>query len=318
LQATGFGSVYHGFASENDKAYALEARGRLDFSRRTNVELLVRHSRDQEGRQARDAIDTARERGNIDTTRVVLALNHRFNRLGVQLRGSITDTDYLPVTTVSGAVISNDSRDVQSRDAAVRLSYLFKPTFSTFAEVQAVDRHYKAATSDGILRDSRGWRALTGVSFGNTGQTWRGELGVGYGRQTPDDERLGSIQGVILDANFGWRFSELTSLLLTAGTDLSDSTTVGQSGSVAYRVGAELRHAFRRHLIGTAGLRHTRTDYRGVELTERETTADLGLEYYLNRSTTLFGRYSHVMFDSSATGADYQVDTVRFGLRWRQ
>lgn len=318
LRATGFGSAFQGFATENDKAYAVEARGRYEFSRRTSLEVLVAHSRDQEGRQARDAVDAARDRGDIDTTRAAVALNHRFNRLAVQLRGSVTETDFAPVTTVGGGVISNEQRDLQTRDAAVRTTYTFKPTLSVFADVQAIDRHYRAPTADGILRDSTGWRALAGVSFGNTGQTWRGELGLGFGRQTPDDARIGAVQGVLLDANLGWRVSELTSLLFTARTDLNDSTAVGQNGSIVQTLGAEVRHALRRHLIGTAALRHVRTDYKGVDLLERETTAELGLEYFLNRSTTLFGRYSHVVFDTTTPGADYTVDTVRFGVRWRQ
>lgn len=318
LRATGFASAFPGFASENDRAYALEARGRIDFSRRSNLELLVSHQLDQDSRQSRDAVDAARTRANYVTNRTAFALNQRFNRLSVQLRGSINEIDYDGVGTTAGGFITNDQRDVTEYATAVRTSWEFKPTLSAFTEVGLNDRNYKAAPADGLLRDSRGMRAVTGISFGDTGQTWRGEVAIGYGTQRPDDARLSSTGGVILDANLSWRMTALTSFLLSARTDFNDSTTVGQSGSKAQTFGLEARHAFRRHLVGIASLKNTATDYRGTPLNERETVAELGLEWFLNRTTTITGRYAHTDFGSNAADGDYTVDTVRFGVRIRQ
>jgi hypothetical protein len=317
LKATGFASAFPGFASENDKAYALEARARIDFSTRTNVETLVSHQLDQESRQSRDALDSARGRADFATTRAAAALNHRFNRLSVQLRGSVTDVNYEPVTTVSGGNVSNNQRDVREYGSGVRATYEFKPTLFAFTDVALNDRQYKSAPADNISRDSSGLRVLAGLSFGS-GRIWRGEVALGYGTQRPDDNRLTATSGLILDANLGWRISELSSLLFTARTDFNDSTTVGQSGSRAQTFGLEARHAFRRHLIGIASLRTTGTDYGGVSLDERETTAELGFDYFLNRTTTLTGRLTHVDFNTSTASGDYAVDTVRFGVRIRQ
>jgi hypothetical protein len=200
----------------------------------------------------------------------------------------------------------------------MRASWEFKPTLLAFADVAFNDRRYRVAPSDDISRNSRGARAVAGISFGNVGKTWRGEIAAGYGAQRPDDVRLADVGGFILDANLGWRLSDLTSLLLTARTDFNDSTTVGESGSRAQTFGVEARHAFRRHLVGVASLRNVQTAYRGVARDERETTAELGLDYFLNRTTTLGARYTHVDFGSSAPGAGYTVDTVRFGVRIRQ
>ena len=318
LKASGLASVYPGFASENDKAFALEARGRYDFSKRTNLEALVATQRDQESRQARGAVDAARDRTNYVTTRAALALNHRFNRLTVQLRGGISDYDYQPVVALNGTTIDNAQRNYVQRDTAARASWEFKPTLVAFTDISINNRTYVGCTADCIKRDSSGYRAVAGLSFGNAGRIWRGEIGVGFGEQRPDDARLSATNGLILDANFAWRASELTSLLFTARTDFNDSTTVGQSGSVVRTAGLELRHAFRRHLIGTASLKQTLTDYKGVVLSERDTTAEVGAEYFLNPTTTLYSRYSHVWFDSSVATADYHVDTIRFGVRFRQ
>jgi hypothetical protein len=317
LRATGFATALPGFASEADKAYALEARGRIDFSKRSNMEMLFSHQLDQDSRQSRDAVDAARTRANFVTNRAAIALNNRFNRLTVQLRGSVTDVNYDGVATNTGFA-SNDQRDVTEYGTAARASWEFKPSLFLFTDVALNDRNYRASPTDGISRDSRGLRAVAGLSFGSAGRIWRGEVSAGYGQQRPDDARLSSTGGLILDANLGWRANALTSLLFTARTDFNDSTTAGQSGSRAQTFGIEARHAFRRHLVGIASLRNTSTDYRGVSLSERETVGELGFDWFLNRTTTITGRYAHTDFGSSAAGGDYTVDTVRFGVRVRQ
>ena len=319
LSATGLASFYNnGFASENDRNYAFEAKTRIDLTRRTNIEMLASTRLTQEGRGALDAPDAAKERTDVQTSRFVAAVNHRFNRLSVQLRGSYADTDFSHVQTQAGGIITNAERDTVAREVAARASWQFKPALFAFTEVALNDRTYKVAASDGIRRDSDGERLRFGLGFGDTGRTWRGEAAIGYGRQKPDDARLSQIAGMILDANIGWRMNALTSLLFTARTDFSDSTTANSPGSLTRQFGVEARHAFQRHLIGTAALRHSIADFKGISLTERETTGELGLEYFLSRNATIFGRYTHLIFDTSTPGADYTVDTIRVGMKIRQ
>lgn len=318
LRATGLASAFLDNATENDRAYAVEARGRFDLDKRTSIETLVSNQRDQDTRSARDFPGAAAERGDIVTTRAALAINHRFNRLTVQLRGGVTDQDYLPVEAVGGGIIENRQRDVLIREAAARATWEFKPTLFAFTEVGRLDRAYKEVPADGISRDSQGLRTRVGVAFGNTGRIWRGEVSLGYGTQRPDDARIAETQAFLLDANLAWRMSEITSLLFTAKTDLVDSTSLGQSGYVSRQVGIEARHAFQRYLLGTAGVQHTIADYKGTELIERETIGSLGVEYYASNTLSFTGRYQHIWFETTAANRDYTVDTIRFGARWRQ
>lgn len=318
LKATGLLSSYSDFASENDRAYALEARGRYDFSKRTNIEALVSHALDQESREDRNAFGAAAKRPDILTTKAVIALNHRFNRLSVQLRGAVTESDYQPVEAIGGGTLSNSQKDMLQRETAARATWEFKPTLLAFTEVSANDRSYKAAPSDGISRDSKGYRVISGISFGNADTRLRGSVGIGYGTQTPEDARLEATSGLLVEASVGLRMSALTSLLATAKTDFNDSTTVGQAGSLVRQFGLEARHAFQRNLIGTAGIKYSLADYRGVDLTERETTLSLGMEYFLNRQWSAFGRYDHIIFATTAASGDYNVDVAKVGVRWRQ
>ncbi len=122
------------FQTEDDRAYTLEARGRLDLAKRTNIEALVSHQIDKAIRSTRDFPTDAAERGDIETNRAAAALNHRFNRLSLQLRGAITDVDYAPVSAIGGGIISNAERNFTQRDAALRTSWTISQKADVFAE----------------------------------------------------------------------------------------------------------------------------------------------------------------------------------------
>lgn len=180
--------------------------------------------------------------------------------------------------------------------------------------IAPIGRHPQTASA----AISSGDRTRLGVTFGSTGQKLRGEVAVGYARQRFDDDLLPGINGIIFDANLAWRVSGLTSVLATAKTDISQSSLAGSGGAISHQAGVEIRHAFRRHLIAIAGLSLTRLDYEGVTLSERDVTGQLGLEYFLNRGVTLFGRYQHVDFGSTDISRNYNADEVRIGMKVRR
>lgn len=318
FRAKGMASFHEEYATEDDRAYTLEARGRVDFGRRTNVETLIASELSRDARGDISAPTSARERGDIATRRAALSFNHRFNRLTVQLRGSIVDTDYAAVETVSGERISNAERDVTIYETAMRLQWEFRPTLLAFAELSHNVRQHIAAPSDGILRDSAGERARIGLSFGNTGRILRGELSVGYGRQRPDDSRLAEIDGIIVDANIGYRWSALTSVLLTARSEIGEATLPGVSGAMARSAGIEVRHALRRNLFAIAGTTSTWQDYDGISLEEREFVGTLATEYFVNREVALFARFQHIQFTSTDPMRGYDADEIRVGMRIRR
>ena len=44
----------------------------------------------------------------------------------------------------------------------------------------------------------------------------------------------------------------------------------------------------------------------------------LGLEYYADRDTVLFGKYAHVNFDGVGVPNDYTGDEIHLGVRLRR
>ncbi len=319
LGARGLASFHNELPSEDDRAWALDARGRLDLTRRTNVESSLGREVTQETRGTINTRAGAGGRSDVTTDRAAAALNHRFNRVGLQLRGAVAERDYAPAIESDGTTLSNDDRDTTQREVALRATWEFKPQLSAFGEVGTDERDYRAASrSDGLRRDSSGERYRVGVSFGNSGQIVRGELAVGALKQRFDDHRLPEISGVIVDANVGWRITGLTSLLVTARSDIGELTVAGSGGAMVRSVGAEVRHAFRRNVVGSAGVRLTRADYAGIDLVEQDITTSLGVDYYMSREVSLFGRYAHIDFSSTSPLGDYTADEVRVGVRVRR
>lgn len=317
VRATGLTSFYADHPTEDVRAYTLEARGRLDISRRTNIEVLTSFDHTPESRGSINAINAIGDRTELDTSRAQITFNHRFNRLSVQLRGSLIETDASAVRTASGTIEPNFYRDNTLREGATRVAWAFKPTLSVFGEVAVNARDYRAPSTDGISRDSTGERTRIGLSFGNNGQVIRGEASIGYGRQKFDDSRLPEIDGVLLDANLAWRISGITALLLQARTDVTESQVANSGGALSRAVQGELRHELSKRLIGTAGGRWTNQQYVGTTISETELAALLGLEYYVNRDITVFARYQHIDFQSSTAGRSYEADEARVGVRIR-
>ncbi len=310
----GLTSFHDEFPSEDDAAWNLEARGRLDVSRRTNFQGLIAHDVRQEGRGAIEAAQFG-DRAQVTTDSADLTFNHRFNRLSIQLRGGYDDIDFGPSSNAN----TNDDRDTTVTTEALRTTWQFRPTFAVFGEVETNQRDYNvAAVTDGFSRDSNGQRYRAGIDFGSTGQIVRGEMSIGYGSQNPNDAGLSDVDGVLIDANVAWRLSDPTTLRFIARSDIFDTNTTGSAGVLSRTVGFEARHAFRRHVLATAGLAYTDLDYDDVDLSESELRASLLLEYYLNREWTVFGQWDYIDFDSNLAANAWTANDVRIGARWRQ
>lgn len=316
LRASGDLSFHDKYPSEDDRAYLVEGLGRLDVTRRTDLQGAVGHEEAQESRSAINA-NSAGTRPNITVNRGRGAFNHQFNRLAVQLRGGIVDTRY-GTDILGGVAQSNADRNYTLYEQAARAMWEFSPTFFLFSDVAINQRDYGiAAFSDGINRSSTGQRYRVGVSFGDTGAYLRGDVSLGYGRQTPDSRLLEVIDGLFFDANLSWRVTQLTTLLLTSSTEVAETTTAGSGGVLEHQYAAEVRHNFTTRLVGSVGIGLFTRDYVGAGLNEDQLTAATGLEYFLNRYAVLFGRYEHTVFDTSSPGGNWTAEEVQLGVRVR-
>jgi hypothetical protein len=315
LRGTTVNTYYDEYSSEDDRDWSAEARGRLDIAQRTNIQGLVGHDFGQESRSDIDAVVVG-PRPNVATDRAAAAFNHRFNRVTVQLRGALTDTKY---SDTGGATGSLDYRDSNVTEEAVRLSYELKPTLAVFTETALNQRDYDGVSpEDDLTRNSKGERYRLGLDLGGTSPIWRGEVSIGYGNQKSKATELGDVAAFLVDANLTWRPTEITALLFTAKTDIDTTTTEGSPGVISRQAGIEVRHAFRRYVVASAGLTYTDYDYTHVSLHERDLETNVGVEYYASPELVLFTRYLHVDFNSNLPEGDYNENEIRVGARLRR
>jgi hypothetical protein len=319
LRASAGLSFFDDHPREDDRAYALEARGRVDVTRRTQVSAGVLRDVVQESRGTLESRLRGGQRADVTTDEGRLQLDHRFNRLAVQMRGVVQARTFEETTQADGLRLSSRDRNLRATEEALRLSWTFKPTFIAFAETALNQRRFEAASpSDGIRRDSDGERYRMGIGFGTSGNILRGEASIGWGRQTPLDFRLGHIDGVIMDANLAWRASAMTAVLLRASTDVVETTSLQSAGGLTRRAQVEVRHAFMRPLIATASAGLSSTSYQGIVINENLTELALGLEYYAAPEAVIFGRYQHTTLRTNAPASGWDNDEVRVGLRLRR
>jgi hypothetical protein len=316
FRASGDLSFHDRFQTEDDRAYIVEGLGRVDVTSRTNVQGFIAHEEAQESRSAINA-ESAGTRPDVFVDRLRAAVNHRFNRLTVQLRGGIIDTSY-GNNIFDGVVQSNADRNFTLYDQAVRPKWEFSPYLFLFSDIAFNQRDYEIpAFSDGIIRSSTGQRYRVGLSFGDIGEYLRGNISLGYGRQTPNSQELQVIDGLLIDADLTWRVTRLTTVQFTATSEAAETTTVDSGGVMERTYGLEGRHSFTTRFVGIAGLGLMTRDFVGADITESQITAATGVEYYLNRWAVLFGRYEHTVFDSSQPDSSYTVEQAQVGVRLR-
>jgi hypothetical protein len=318
IRASGRTTFYDRYASEDDRTWNLEARARIDITRRANLEAAVSHTSDRDVRSVIDAPTNASVRGEYTTDRVAATYNQQFGRMTLQVRGGLSEVTYADVPAVNGSLISNAPRNFTQADQAARLSWALNRKMAVFLDTSFRQRDYEVAATDGIARSSSSERYRLGLLFSPLGPSLRGEVSVGWGHQGQWDRRLPDMDGFLFDASLAWKMSGLTTFLLSARSDFYDTTLAGSPGTLSREVGLQMRHALTRSLIGTLGVKYAVSPYQGTSLEDRLLTGEAGVDYFLNANVSLYGRYQHLEFRSTDTTRDYTAEVVRVGVRLRQ
>lgn len=312
----------HEFYDQNstEDADEIEASGRvrIDVTRATNLNLRAGYALSQERRGSADVPDDATEEPDETTWDVAAWINHRFNRLTARLQGDLEVNEFGDVDTAGGGTTSNSDRDFYEVGGTLRLGYEISPALQPFIEGgYSLRRHNDEIDDDGFRRDSDGYEVAAGVEI-NTGPILRGEVSVGYERRDFDDSRLDPIDGLTVDANLTWSPTRLTSVRLSAATDIEETSVAGASGSIERSVGLSLAHSLSYNLTGEIGVTYVNSTFEGSSLEEDTYEISAGLDYLLNRNVVLRARYEYENFDTTTPGSDFDVQTFRVGVKLQQ
>ncbi len=288
---------------------------KLNLSRDTDVDLDARLSLDTQRPGSTNFNAATRERPNVYGYGASAGVTQRYNRLSLNLRGSIDRTSYDNATDVAGGLIRQSDRNLVQYGVRARAGYELTPGMTPFIEVSSDTRVFdEKADANGFRRGSVGAGARIGTSF-ELSRLLTGEASVGYQQRSYDDPRLKELRGIVGDAALIWSATPLTTVTLRGSTDLADTTLSGVSGSVNRRVGLEVAHALRRNWSITGFANAARASFDGNGPTEDTYQLGVRTEYRLTRTTSVRASFTHERLTSTAPGSDYTANIFLLGLR---
>lgn len=307
---------YSDFSSENNTTYKVEGLGRLDILRGTYLRGTVGFEHGVESRQSPSVAQFNSEPIEYDQVYSTVAGSHEFNRLRVSGELRFTDYDYDDTTSVLGAPIDQSYRNRTNYEQVGRLDYAVSPALSIFATASHNSREYNRTTILGdVQRDSDGWEAGIGADFEVTALA-RGQLQVGYLSQDFDDPRVGTAEGFGLRSRLEWFPTELTTVTLEAERAIDDTGLIGAAGVLATRASVKVDHELLRNLILTARVGASNDDYRGLDRSDDQYSAMLGVNYLLSRKVGLFGSYNYLRRESEGArrGNEFESNRLQLGV----
>ena len=318
MDAEGTASFYNDLNSEDNREFLTNLRGRIDLTRRSNIEAEAGYSLSQQSRGTADSPGGAAENPDVHVMRGALVLNHRFNRLSLRLRGEVVEEKYDDAALSIGGISDEGDQDNREKTLSLRGTYEFDPGLSVFTEGLVERRDFKqASNSDGIGRDSDGFGLRAGILFDN-GSKLYGEVGVGVIHVRADDSRLGDVDGVTFDANVNWRPSELTTVSLDVSTDVDATTVAGSLAALRHTANFRVQHELLEHFLLSGGIGLDHVDYKGSSLVERTYRVELGAEYIFSREAAMIAAYEYSAFDTNTPNGNYTSNQVRLGMRFRR
>lgn len=247
-----------------------------------------------------------------------LGVAKRFNRFSLQLDGLFDRYLYDDSPLQGGGKLDNSDRIYNAYEVRLRGAYELSPRLQPFAEIAVDTRDYDRSVDDGgVRRGSDGYALRAGAKFEAT-RLITGELALGYGRQTPKDNSLDPVEGLLIDGSIAWVPTALTTVRLNARSALQETNLSGASGVLTRSVGVAVEHALRRNVLLTARATVERLDYRGIGRIDDAVTLALEGEYRLNRSLSLIGSFQHEKLASSESGEGYSSSIIEVGLRLRR
>lgn len=286
--------------------FEANVNGRVDIRESSGLEANARYRFD-------------RYQGVGDQQATVLArLTQRLARWRASLTGALNIFAFGDNRAGLNSAARTDVADYDEAELRLRLSYDVSPQTAVFAESGVNRRNFRDKfDAGGQRRGSDGLEAAVGMAL-NNGSKFSGEVALGYRLQRPDDSTLKDLDGLTLDARLLWQATGLTSVTLSAGTELGETTLAGSPGFVARRAGVRVDHALRRNVTLRAAVDYERADFSGVDLVEKTYQTSIGVEYLMNRNVALLAEISHLRFDTSSAGQDYHANRFSVGMRVQQ
>lgn len=299
----------------DDNEAGFDATLRLDLADTLRANATLGYLRRPESASSPVVIEDAVSRPLRETLTATAGLEKDIGKLRLAAVGGLVYDAFGDADLASGGVLSQEERNSLLGTLRLRAGYEISPAVTPFVEAEIGRREYEIAVdSAGYARSADRLAARGGVAL-DLGEKLRGELAVGWLRETPDDARLEEISGATLDANLVWSPQRGTNVTLYGGTTVEGTTTPGESGSLLHIARLNVERQIRANLTGNALVGAEYRDYAGSDGYDLTLTAEAGLTWWLNRYLGVTGRARHEQVESNLEGRDTKTDSVFLGVR---
>lgn len=200
----------------------------------------------------------------------------------------------------TGLPIDQSFRERTVMDGRTRLSYSVSPNLAVYSQATYEQREYDAQQVFGGLprsRDSAGYTVSGGVDF-ELNSLLRGDIAVGYLKETKDDDFFEEVSGLSFDGSLQWFPTQLTTLTFTGNRRVSDTGLFDSPTAIESRAGVRVDHELRRNIVLSANADYSSYEFEEIDRKDEGTTFGLSAIYKMNR---------RVHFDTFVTRDDRDV-----------
>lgn len=261
----------------------------------------------------REPVHYNRDHANIGVVKA-------FNRVRVSGEADFTRFDYEDARLLNNAPVEEDDRDREVLQVGGRIDYALSPMTAFFFSASANTRDYKLDPPFATVnRDSDGVQALVGANFDVT-HLVRGEVGVGYLRQSYDEPGVSDTSGLAVNAHVEWFPDELVTFNVDASREVDDAGAVGAYSYVANNVTVGVDYEYRRNLVLGLSSDYSEDEYNGIDRTDDRWDVVAKADYLVNRGVSLFVEGGHYVQSSTGAqaGREYEINRAVIGVRLRR
>lgn len=309
--------LYARLDTDNALTYDVQGTGRLDIDRSATLTATAGHSYLVVERGAAGEILRTRRPIRYDTTLAGLTGRKAFGRVGVELGGLVSTSDFQDAEAPDGTPILQRFRNFTLYQAHGEVGYELRSGATAFVSVTGEARRFKIPTPP-IDRSSDSLEVLVGLNSEIT-PLLRGRIGIGYLRAQFADPTVSSRGGLGLNVALDYLLTELTTLKLSGRRELQNVASVVAPAALVTEVRVGADHELLRNLILSASAGYQDGEYINSGLRVKRYTASSAAQYLVSRRIRLDAdvSFQRRTDDAQAIERDFSQLRASVGLAYR-
>jgi len=297
---------YADHGSENTEEYTVSANGRIDVARGSNITGSTQFQRLTEPRTSITAGSPAGATPKpvqYDLVTSSLVGVKEFNRLRVT--GRLDDKDF-NYKDQGSPLFNQNTRDRNELSYGAKAEYAVSPDTAVYATATGNKKDYDTNLA-AFDRSSDGYVVGVGANF-DLSEVMRGDIQVGYMKQSYDQAAFKDISGFNAVGNVEWFPTQLTTIGINGSRTIEESVAPGSPGYISSNIGASIDHELLRNVLLSANASYGKDAYEQVDRDDKRTNFSATATYLLNRRVGLFLTYNYLKQESSGaqSGASFK------------